>query len=247
MGYAKTLYDPAMIVGDLRCRALSPLARGLFAVLQAMCNEAEGYLRIGARAVSPAAAAAACGYVADADALAGEMVAVGLLMEDGEGWFMPDQKAAAALRAKRVRAGRKGGCKSAGVRFDDGRTVCSSNVISFEKSVASAAAAKKEKRTKKEKNNNNYIYILGTKVFVGDAGSADNPHWFDYGCIRLCRRAFDALCGLFGLSADDLREILEKQADWLEGQQPSYRAQWLGVTLRHLQNVTGKTGEKAAG
>lgn len=259
MGYVKTLYDPGMIVGDLRCRSLSALARGLFAVLQAVCNESGGDLRIGGRGVSPAAAAAACGFDGDADALAAELVEMGLLLEDESGWFMPDQRAAADLRAKRARAGRKGGCASQGValtpavvrgarqngeRQNGARAVCSSNVISFEESAASVAAAKKEKRTKKEKNNN-YIYILGTKVFVGDAGSVDNPHWFDYRSIRLCRRAFEALGAEFGLGADALREILEKQADWLEGQEPSYRARWLGVTLRHLQNVTGKAaGEK---
>lgn len=235
----KALYKPGMIVEDLRCRSLSALARGLFAVLQAVCNGAAGRLCIGGRGVTPEAAAQACGFDVDAAGLLVELVEMGLLAEDDHGWFMPDQVAAAALREKRRRAGRKGGVATTTARAAHGEDVCLSNVVSFVESKAKAEHVKKEKRTKKEKNNN-YIYILGTKVFVGDAGSADNPDWWSSGAISLCRRAFEALQQAFGLSSDELTDILVAQANWLEGQAPSMRANWLAVTIRHLQNITGQ-------
>lgn len=242
--YVKTLYDPGMIANDLRCQSLSPMALALFAVLQGLCNAAEGFLRLGVRDVTPGDIARMRGFGDDVSGFVAELVEMGLLAEGGGQWFMPDQRARAILRAKRQAAGSKGGRVARARPETVAAPVCSSNVVSFEKSKDCADAGKKEKRTKKEKNNN-YIYIFRNKVFVGDAGTADNPLWFTYGCIRLCRRSFTALAETFGLAPDTLQDILEKQADWLETQEPSRRAYWFATTLKHLQNVTGFTGAAA--
>lgn len=233
------LYDPGMINEDLRCRGLSMLARLLFAQLAALANAGGGYLKIGTAPVDIARAAAAVAFEGDVQALSGELVAMGLLVEDDEGWHVPEIKAAALLRDKRRRAGGKGGEATTAKRSD----VCLSNVISLAESKAKREAAKKEKRTKKEKNIK-YIYILGTKVETDDRGSADNPKFFDGRVIQLWKRDWKALEGVFGLNDAALDELMRQQDDWLsESASAIQRANWFGVTLAWLK---GKNGGVAA-
>lgn len=225
------LFDPDMMIDDIRVQGLSAMAQLFLFKIMALTNKAgDGYLRIGERVLDILGAAQVLRIEGDISALAQEIFDMGLLAEDGDGLYVPEIREAAIIRAKRSRAGKKGGEATTVKRSD----VCLSNVISIEKSKRYKSGDKKKKEPKK-KNKYNYIYIYRKKVFTGNRGKKSNPLWFTGQVIKFYRSEYEALLEVTGLDDDYLWGILTKQDEWLAKQPHSARINWLALTLGFIK------------
>lgn len=248
------LFDPRLILDDLRVAALSLLAQLFYFKLCALADSSGGVIMVNGRALSLIEAAALARFAPDnLKAVIEEVERSGLIELRGKDgpWVVTEMVAAQSLRDKRAKAGRKGGASTTVKRHDVCLSKRRDNVIYLEKTkgykAAQRAEAKKEKRTKKEKNNNKYIYIHSEKVFTGDRGSPENPAFMVFEHFTLYRSEYRAIERAFPMLNEDRIDALLAQHDrWLEQEGASAQAAWLACLLGLLRKVNAAEARAAA-
>lgn len=233
-----TLFEPAALIGDLCIQALAPLAQLFLFKLMALADTAGGFVRLGDRRLTVDGMADALGVGRDdaADYVAA-IVEMGWLERDADGgYFIPSMRQRAEMRAKRQRAGKRGGDATTAGRTDVS-AFCSSKTADRAQTRASRQIP--DKRTPFYKNNNNKIIIFGRQVDAFDRGEQSNPLWIDGKVMKIYRKDYDVLRDLTGYSDAYLDQILDRQDEWLARQDATAQAGWWPLTMSIMKRHIG--------
>lgn len=230
-------------MGDIRIKMLAPMAELLLFKLTMLAEPSEGWLMHNDLPLTLAELSSLTGVPSqDLEGLLVELKSLVEFDNERHAYFLPDRVKAADISRKRSAAAKKGG----GNPKLQGENACAEdlfkqnqdNVIRFKKSNGYGKGArgmlKKKKETKKKKYNNN---IYTSELDLGDSPvAADNPLWFEHGCVRLTKRDYQRWhAELSCWTEEKLHEELVARANWLETRPADEQQRWFFTSLRALR------------